>query len=383
MQVTRCAALALAVTLLSACAEMRPRAQYAEAADAFGKSVAAASETLAKQTGDAERVVRMLAVQKYVREGDDTLNLNAAPLRMARQARAAKPAPVDERAAEQARTQALTEDATAVVADFARFACAGVDMTLVQKAQLAHLKRFAGALSDASKESPKELGELWSAIEALREQKGPLPFQDPDGAKQSDACRKEAETLAAAPFLTLALAQEAQVTDLLKLVPGYKEFAQVLDIMKSIAAAGLRIEYDRAQKQAFRRAVEANRDSIRMMLNDAALNMAANRRFMLRKKASLVVPFARFQDMLLLDRYRDQIRILEAAEKLHADLKEFDELRRLRPPAGLAQALLKAFDRVDKVATDDDISLGEAIAYLEGITRELEAIRDELEKLKD
>ncbi len=316
------------VASLTACAT---RSMFLNASESFAEGYEAASgamnEVLASNAPDR----RAEAFAYYVIEGNDARNLHS---------------------------QRVNES-------FVRYVCAGFGELHKEQATVKALRDYNRTIARISEPPSDDLGELLQSLRALNAPIAgiELPAEtDPDAARKSCTDRVAAD-LAYQPLEAMAAPTigAAAAMSLSKQLEGIEAIAEQL---REALVSILKIADDAARAEALKRYILDNNDTVIDLLDTLERSGSVAAAWERRRKAALVVPFLRFRHALTqLDRERDVVDILAAAEVVDAGLEPYDRLLVAGEPRVLVRRMREAQSELFRLARGD-LSPEEAWAWL-------------------
>jgi len=318
--------LAVVLVALPGCAAP---ALYARAGDSFAQGHKAAQSILASDFENTVRTRRMLSAMEYINRGADDGNLN--------------PESVD--------------------ASFTRFVCVGTGEYRNEAAALALLGAYGRVVGDLSRQPPDEVAAMWRSLRMLQQPGAPLqvrPAAVPDYAQCVGRLR---------PLLP---PQGKPVRDggdrfAAGLLPAVETIDKLMAGLRKAFVVALRPFEEAARAEALRNFVRDNDANVKEVFEKLTTKQVAEMQE-LRLRASLVVPYLEFKEMMTLDREIEAAAFAAAAQRVHQGLAEFDALRHRPDHTHILAAMQGAHGELQRLASGG-LTPAEATLTIAGYAR--------------
>jgi hypothetical protein len=339
-------ALLLLVVVGSGCASTAKDGPYVTTVTSFNSGLKSANTLIETEVNAQTKARRLLAIQYYLDHPGDSSNISRDDLN----------------------------------GSFSRFACVGIDSLVPEKDGLAYLGRYGTALQDVVKTPDATIGALWTNIEALHKQQGPLPLAAKDATpalNTEKGCTDRIIADLAKPDVPLEPAQKESLAAFITLADGISKLASavnsaIVDILKMANA--------QAEVEAFKRVVLANQEDVDKVLNNAALTTSLDLLWTRREQSSLILPFEQFSTMLKSEK-KTRLEVLTLGIAASDNLKDFDAMRGQNPPSNLLKAVRASQDKLLGLA-QGKITAQEAVAALKAFAQELGSIEKDAANIK-
>jgi hypothetical protein len=323
----RLVALAVALVALPGCAAP---ALYSRAGDSFAQGHRAAQSILASDFENTVRTRRMLAAMEYINRGADDANLN--------------PQNVD--------------------ASFGRFVCVGTGEYRNEAAALALLGAYGRVVGDLSRQPPDEVAALWRSIRMLQQPGAPLQVR-PGAVPSYDECVSRIRPLVPPQGKPIRDASADRFAA--GLLPAVETIEKLMAGLRKAFVVALRPFEEAARAEALRNFVRDNETNVNEVFEKLTTKQVTDMQE-LRLRASLVVPYLEFKEMMTLDRDADAAAFAAAANRVHQSLAEFDALRHRPDHTHVLSAMKEAHGELERLASGG-LTPAEATITIAGYAR--------------
>lgn len=348
----------VAIFLISGCAT---RSMYQEANNSFSKGFESASDAITTLLGNATRDLRLLAIGRYLENGDTDDNIHSGK---------------NETNVDIARTK--------VTDSFARYVCAGFGLFVLEYGGLRTLDTYRLHIAELSKAPSDDLGELLESLRNLEKSQPSLLLPENQSALDLQiACRDEVKQQIP-PGAPLG---EASPEIMSFLLDAKEQIDTLVSGLKKAAVSLLKITDEAKRTKALKEYVQNNNPVIDAVLNGKKDDTGATKYVGLAnsdslttawsttRNAALVVPYYQFKSMMKLDRENEIPEILKQENIINNALSAYDKLSLAPDPKELVKDMQAAQIELVRLA-NGELKPGEAWAAFVNFADSTNAARD-------